>query len=296
MSDNRQQDIYKVTIWGSIVNFILLIFKFVAGVLGHSSAMVADAIHSLSDFATDIIVLFFVRISSKPADTTHKYGHGKFETLATAFIGFALLAVGIGILIEGTKNIVAVVRGEVLQAPGVIALLAATVSIISKEILYQYTVYKGRKINSQAVVANAWHHRSDAFSSIGTLVGIAGAMFLGEKWRVLDPVAAIIVSVFILKVAIDILRNSLEELMEHSLPDAEEEEIKQIILSTNGVESPHHLRTRRIGNRVAIEVHIRMNGDMTLTKAHQITTEVEQQLKLRFGENIHIGIHTEPIK
>ena len=296
MSDNRQQDIYKVTIWGSIVNFILLIFKFVAGVLGHSSAMVADAIHSLSDFATDIIVLFFVRISSKPADTTHKYGHGKFETLATEFIGFALLAVGIGILIEGTKNIVAVVRGEVLQAPGVIALLAAAVSIISKEILYQYTVYKGRKINSQAVVANAWHHRSDAFSSIGTLVGIAGAMFLGEKWRVLDPVAAVIVSVFILKVAIDILRNSLEELMEHSLPDAEEEEIKQIILSTNGVESPHHLRTRRIGNRVAIEVHIRMNGDMTLTKAHQITTEVEQQLKLRFGENTHIGIHTEPIK
>ena len=296
MSDNRQQDIYKVTIWGSIVNFILLIFKFVAGVLGHSSAMVADAIHSLSDFATDIIVLFFVRISSKPADTTHKYGHGKFETLATEFIGFALLAVGIGILIEGTKNIVAVVRGEMLQAPGVIALLAAAVSIISKEILYQYTVYKGRKINSQAVVANAWHHRSDAFSSIGTLVGIAGAMFLGEKWRVLDPVAAIIVSVFILKVAIDILRNSLEELMEHSLPDAEEEEIKQIILSTNGVESPHHLRTRRIGNRVAIEVHICMNGDMTLTKAHQITTEVEQQLKLRFGENTHIGIHTEPIK
>lgn len=296
MNDNRQQDIYKVTIWGSIVNFILLIFKFVAGVLGHSSAMVADAIHSLSDFATDIIVLFFVRISSKPADTTHKYGHGKFETLATAFIGFALLAVGIGILIEGTKNIVAVVRGEVLQAPGVIALLAAAVSIISKEILYQYTVYKGRKINSQAVVANAWHHRSDAFSSIGTLVGIAGAMFLGEKWRVLDPVAAVIVSVFILKVAIDILRNSLEELMEHSLPDAEEEEIKQIILSMNGVESPHHLRTRRIGNRVAIEVHIRMNGDMTLTKAHQITTEVEQQLKLRFGENTHIGIHTEPIK
>lgn len=296
MSDNRQQDIYKVTIWGSIVNFILLIFKFIAGVLGHSSSMVADAIHSLSDFATDIIVLFFVRISNKTADTTHKYGHGKFETLATAFIGFALLAVGIGILIEGTKNIVAVVRGEVLQAPGVIALLAAAVSIISKEILYQYTVYKGRQINSQAVVANAWHHRSDAFSSIGTLVGIAGAMFLGEKWRVLDPVAAIIVSVFILKVAIDILRNSLEELMEHSLPDAEEEEIKQIILSTNGVESPHHLRTRRIGNRVAIEVHIRMNGDMTLTKAHQITTEVEQQLKLRFGENTHIGIHTEPIK
>ena len=296
MNGNRQQDIYKVTIWGSIVNFILLIFKFIAGVLGHSSAMVADAIHSLSDFATDIIVLFFVRISSKPADTTHKYGHGKFETLATEFIGFALLAVGIGILIEGIKNIVAVVRGEMLQAPGVIALLAAAVSIISKEILYQYTVYKGRKINSQAVVANAWHHRSDAFSSIGTLVGIAGAMFLGEKWRVLDPVAAVIVSVFILKVAIDILRNSLEELMEHSLPDAEEEEIKQIILSTNGVESPHHLRTRRIGNRVAIEVHIRMNGDMTLTKAHQITTEVEQQLKLRFGENTHIGIHTEPIK
>lgn len=296
MVNNRKQDIYKVTIWGSIVNFILLIFKCIAGILGHSSAMIADAVHSLSDFVTDVIVLFFVRISSKPADTTHKYGHGKFETLATTFIGFALLVVGFGIFIEGIENIIAVIKGKTLQAPGLIALVAATVSIILKELIYQYTIYYGKKLNSQTVVANAWHHRSDAFSSIGTLIGIAGAMFLGEKWRVLDPIAAVIVSLFILKVAIDILKNSLDELMEHSLSDVEEEEIKQIILSIDGVESPHHLRTRRIGNRVAIEVHIRMNGNMILTKAHQITTEVEQQLKLRFGENTHIGIHAEPIK
>lgn len=296
MVNNRKQDIYKVTIWGSIVNFMLLIFKFVSGILGHSSAMIADAIHSLSDFVTDIIVLFFVRISSKPADISHKYGHGKFETLATSFIGFALLVVGVGIFVEGVGNIIAVIKGKTLQAPGVIALVAAIISIISKELIYQYTIYCGKKLNSQAVIANAWHHRSDAFSSIGTLIGIAGAIFLGEKWRVLDPIAAVIVSLFILKVAIDILKNSLEELMEHSLSDAEEDEIMRIILSIDGVKSPHHLRTRRIGNRVAIEVHIRMNGDMTLTKAHQITTEVEQQLKLRFGENAHIGIHTEPIK
>ncbi len=296
MVNNRKQDIYKVTIWGSIVNFILLIFKFVAGILGHSSAMIADAIHSLSDFITDIIVLFFIRISSKPADISHKYGHGKFETLATSFIGFVLLAVSIGIFIEGVENIIAVIKGKTLQTPGLIAFIAAIISIITKELIYQYTIYCGKKLNSQTVIANAWHHRSDSLSSIGTLVGIAGAMFLGEKWRVLDPIAAVIVSLFILKVAINTLKNSLEELMEHSLSSTEEEEIMQIILSIDGVESPHHLRTRRIGNRVAIEVHIRMNGNMTLNKAHHITTEVEQQLKLRFGENTHIGIHTEPIK
>lgn len=296
MVNNRKQDIYKVTIWGSIVNFILLIFKFVAGILGHSSAMIADAIHSLSDFITDIIVLFFIRISSKPADISHKYGHGKFETLATSFIGFVLLAVSIGIFIEGVENIIAVIKGKTLQTPGLIAFIAAIISIITKELIYQYTIYCGKKLNSQTVIANAWHHRSDSLSSIGTLVGIAGAMFLGEKWRVLDPIAAVIVSLFILKVAINTLKNSLEELMEHSLSSTEEEEIMQIILSIDGVESPHHLRTRRIGNRVAIEVHIRMNGNMILNKAHQITTEVEQQLKLRFGENTHIGIHTEPIK
>lgn len=292
----RTREIYRVTIIGSIVNLLLLIFKFVAGILGHSAAMIADAVHSFSDFITDIIVIVFVRISSKPADSTHRYGHGKFETLASAIIGCALLGVSGVILVGGVKEIVGVCRGEVLESPGVIALVAAAVSIVFKEVLYQYTVYKGRKYCSQAVIANAWHHRSDAFSSIGTLLGIGGAIFGGEKWRVLDPVAAVVVSLFIANVAITILKASLQELLEHSLPKDVEQEIEQIILSVEGVSEPHHLRTRRIGNHYAVEVHIRMDGGLSLQDAHRATTVVESLLKERFGEGSIVTIHTEPRK
>lgn len=297
MSDEkRENEIFRVTIVGSIVNIILLVFKFIAGIVGHSSAMVADAVHSLSDFITDIVVIVFVRISSMPADKSHDYGHGKYETLASSIIGLVLLGVGAGIFIEGLKDIVAVIGGETLQKPGIVALIAAAVSILSKEILYRYTVHKGKKVDSQVVVANAWHHRSDALSSIGTLIGIGGAIIGGEQWRVLDPIAAVIVSFFIVKVAYDILKNSLQELMEHSLPDAIEEEIEQIILSVEGVESPHKLRTRRMGNTLSIEVHIRMNGEICLMKAHNTTTIVENKLRDRFGKLINLTIHTEPIK
>lgn len=293
---SREQEIYRVTIIGSIVNLLLLIFKFVAGIFGRSSAMIADAVHSLSDFITDIIVILFVRISAKPADSTHGYGHGKFETLASAIIGCVLLGVGIGILVNGAKSIIGVFCGEVLPAPSMVALIAAAVSIVLKEVLYQYTVFKGRGLGSQAVITNAWHHRSDAFSSIGTLLGIGGAIFGGERWRVLDPLAAVVVSFFIVKVAISILKASLDELLEHSLPEAVEHEIQQIILSVDGVSSPHHLRTRRIGNNYAIEVHIRMNGALSLCDAHNATTVVEDRLKARFGENTIVTIHAEPIK
>lgn len=293
---SRESGIYRVTIVGSIVNFMLLVFKFVAGVLGHSAAMVADAVHSLSDFVTDIIVIVFVRISSKPADSTHGYGHGKFETLATTIVGCVLLGVGIGICVNGVRDIIGLFRGELQPAPSMIALVAAAVSILFKEVLYQYTLFKGKNLCSQAVIANAWHHRSDAFSSIGALLGIGGAVLGGDRWHVLDPVAAVVVSLFIVKVAISILKNSLDELLEHSLSEEVEQEIVQIILSVEGVSSPHHLRTRRIGNNYAIEVHIRMNGDLSLFDAHRMTSVVERLLKERFGENTIVTIHTEPIK
>ena len=215
---SRQKSIYKVTWIGSVVNFLLLAFKFAAGILGHSAALVADAVHSLSDFATDIIVIVFVRISGKPEDEDHKYGHGKYETLATAVIGLILFAVGIGILVNGATAVGDFLKGKVLPAPSIVALIVAAISIISKEILYRYTINEGKKLNSQAVIANAWHHRSDAFSSIGTLIGIGGAIFLGEKWRILDPIAAIVVSGFIMKVAIDLLKPCIDELLERSLP------------------------------------------------------------------------------
>ena len=293
---NREKSIYKVTWIGSIVNFLLLTFKFVAGILGHSSALVADAVHSLSDFATDIIVIVFVKISGKPEDDDHRYGHGKYETLATALIGVALFAVGIGLLVSGATKVADVIKGVVLRAPSMIALVAAAVSIVAKEILYRYTVRVGKNLNSQAVVANAWHHRSDAFSSIGTLIGIGGAILLGEKWRILDPLAAIVVSAFIIKVAADLLKPCVDELLERSLPAETEKRILDIIASFPEVSSPHHLRTRRIGNHIAIEVHLRMDGKTSLEDAHTVATNVERQLKSEFGPDTHIGIHMEPLK
>lgn len=291
----REKEIYKVTLLGSIVNFLLLVFKFLAGFLGHSSAMIADAVHSLSDFVTDIIVFVFVRISGKPQDEGHDYGHGKFETLATAIIGVVLLFVGIGIFLNSSRSIIDVCRGAELESPGILALVAAFVSIVLKEILYQYTVYKGKRLASKVVIANAWHHRSDAFSSIGTLVGIGGAIFLGPAWRILDPIAALVVSLFIMKVSYDLVKPCIDELLEKSLPKEVEDRIIEIILSHPGAVSPHNLRTRHIGNSIAIEVHIRMNSSMILKDAHDITKRIETSLKNEFGQGTHIGIHMEPM-
>lgn len=292
---NREKEIYKLTLWGSFVNFLLLVFKFVAGFVGNSAAMIADAVHSLSDFITDIIVILFVRVSSMPKDENHHYGHGKYETLATAIIGLVLFAVGVGILVNAVEAIIDFFHGKELAAPNIWALGAAAVSIVFKEALYQYTVYKGKNLNSNAVMANAWHHRSDALSSIGTLLGISGAMFLGEKWRVLDPIAAFLVSIFILKVAIELTKASLEELLEKSLPKKTQEKILNIIHSFPEVKSPHNLRTRHIGSNIAIEFHIRMDGNLSLNEVHEITKRMENALKAEFGPLTHIGIHMEPI-
>ena len=293
---SREKGIYKVTIVGSIVNFLLLVFKFFAGIAGHSAAMLADAVHSLSDFITDIVVIVFVRIAGKPEDKGHDYGHGKYETLATAIIGLLLLCVGFGIFWNGASYIYTFLRGGQLESPGVVALVAALVSIVSKEILYQYTVIQGKKLNSQAVIANAWHHRSDALSSIGTAIGIGGAILLGDHWRVLDPVAAVVVSFFIMKVSVRLLIPCVDELLEKSLPEDVEKEIEQTVLSFPGVSQPHHLRTRRIGNYYAIELHVRMDGKITLEEAHSTATAIENKLKEMFGKGTHVGIHVEPTK
>lgn len=278
------------------MNFLLLVFKFIAGILGHSSALVADAVHSLTDFVTDVIVIVFVRISGKPEDEDHRYGHGKYETLATAIIGLALFAVGAGLLVGGATKVSGVLKGAVLPAPSIIALVAAAVSILAKEILYRYTVRIGKNLDSQAVIANAWHHRSDAYSSIGTFLGVGGAIFLGEKWRILDPLAAIVVSAFIIKVAIELIKPCIDELLERSLPAETEARILDIIATFPEISSPHHLRTRRIGNNIAIEVHLRMDGQTTLEAAHEVATAVEKRLKEEFGPDTHIGIHMEPVK
>lgn len=295
-ADSRRQGIYRVTLWGSAVNFLLVVCKFVAGVLGGSAAMVADAVHSLSDFVTDVVVLLFVRLSGKPCDVDHEFGHGKYETLATALIGLMLGGVGLGVLWSGGLEIVSWLQGETLRAPGLIALGAALLSLLSKELLYQWTVRQGRRLRSAAVVANAWHHRSDALSSLGTTVGIGGAIVLGEAWRVLDPLAAVVVSVLILKVAMQLFVPSMEELLEKSLPDEEEKEIRAVILEQPGCTDPHNLRTRRIGNYCAIDVHFRMDGRTTIDEAHRATREIEDRLRERFGSQTLINTHVEPVK
>ena len=290
----RNREIYKVTLIGGVVNVVLLLFKFIAGILGHSAAMVADAVHSLSDFVTDIVVLVFIRISGKPKDKSHDYGHGKYETLALTIIGLALLAVAIGIIYSGTTKIISWANGEDLGAPGILALWAALLSIVLKEGVYRYSMVKARELNSQAVEANAWHHRSDALSSVGTAVGIGGAIFLGQRWTVLDPIASVIVGAFIVKVSVELLRKGIGDLMEQSLPDAVEEEILHLVASLPGDVKPHDLRTRRIGNHYAIELHILMDGDLSLREAHDKASEVEDLLRDHYGKETHVAVHVEP--
>ena len=258
---DRVKEVYKVTIAGSIINVVLLVLKFAAGILGHSAAMIADAIHSLTDFATDVVVLVFVKLGNKPKDKDHDYGHGKYETLATAIIGISLFVVGVMICYSGVTKTKA-----------------------------------GKKYHSEAVVANAWHHRSDALSSIGTMFGIGGAIILGEKWAVLDPLAAIIVSAFIIKAAWGLVMQSVKELTDASLPETEEDEILKIANEEEGVGEIHNLRTRRIGNKIAIEMHVRMPGSLSLYEAHEHATHIETKLKQHFGADTHVGIHLEPIK
>ncbi len=290
----RNKEIYKVTMVGGAVNVVLLLFKFVAGIVGHSAAMVADAVHSLSDFVTDVIVLVFVHISGKPKDKSHDYGHGKFETLAMTVIGLALLVVAVGIVYSGMTKIIDWANGTDLEAPGMLALWAALLSIVLKEGVYRYSMVKARELNSQAVEANAWHHRSDALSSLGTAIGIGGAIFLGKRWTVLDPIASVVVGMFIVKVAINLLRRGIGDLMEQSLPDAVEEEMLQMVGAIPGVVEPHNLRTRRIGNHYAIELHIRMDGDISLRESHDKASEVEDMLRNRYGEDTHVAVHVEP--
>jgi len=291
---DRERQIYKVTLAGGAVNVVLLAFKFAAGILGRSAAMIADAVHSLSDFITDLIVLVFVHISGKPQDKSHDYGHGKYETLALTIIGIALMIVAVGIFHNGALRIAAWWQGEELEAPGMLALWAALVSIILKEVTYRFTIRYARKLDSPALEANAWHHRSDALSSIGTAVGIGGAILLGRRWAVLDPIASVVVGAFIVKVAVELILQGMRDLLEHSLPDDVEDEIIRIAQEEPDVIQPHDLRTRRIGNRYAIELHILMNGDITLSQAHDHADSIEGKLKERFGENTHVAIHMEP--
>ena len=293
-TDARVSKVKNVTYLGMVVNVLLTFGKLLAGVVGKSSAMLADGVHSLSDIATDVVVIAFVGIAARESDQDHHYGHGKYETFATMLISFVLLVVGLGIFWEGLKALYGHFNGVVLPEPGMIALYAAIISIVSKELLYRYTMVVANRIQSSAVKANAWHHRSDAFSSIGTALGIGGAIFLGESWRLLDPLAGMVVSIFIVKMAVEIGLPSVKELLETALPEETRAEIEKIIQSQPGVLHYHRLRTRKIGMVNAVEVHVKVDRYLTVEASHQIATAVEEALRHRFGKQTHVGVHIEP--
>lgn len=291
---NREKTIARVTAWGALVNFALAALKLAAGLLGRSSAMVADAVHSFSDLVSDAIVLVMVRVSSKGQDKGHDFGHGKFETLATAAVAILLFFVGVRLMVGGIGKIRLVLDGGELPSPDSIALWAAVVSIAVKEALYWWTSVTGKKVNSPAMISNAWHHRSDALSSIGSALGIGGAMLLGGKWAVLDPIVGCIISIFILAVAVKMVVPALDELTEGSLPDETEEEIERIICSVDGVENVHELKTRKNGPDIIIAAHIVVNAAMSVAVAHRLTEIAESKLREKFGQKTQISLHVEP--
>lgn len=290
----REKKVTRVTLLGSVVNLLLTVFKILAGIFGRSAAMVADGVHSLSDLMSDVVVLVFIRVSSKAKDREHEFGHGKFETLATVVVSLILIVVAANLISSGVSSVRAVIGGEVLPTPGWIALAAAAVSVLSKEILYRITVKVGKEVDSPVTVANAWHHRSDAFSSIGSLVAVAGAILLGQKWTVLDPIASCVIGVMIIVVAVKMAVPSLQELLDASLPENVEKEIMDIITGVVGVQSAHGLKTRRNGTSVVMEAHVVVNPEITVEKAHEISTVVERSIRAKLGPQTQISLHIEP--
>ena len=294
--EGREKQIRNVTLWGAAVNVVLTVAKLLAGIFGKSAAMVADGVHSLSDLLSDLVVLVFTHISSKGKDRKHSFGHGKFETMATLIVSVILIFVAYKLMSNGVESIVDIATGETLPKPSYIALIAAVMSIIAKEILYQWTAKVGKRTNSTVVIANAWHHRSDALSSIGSLIGIGGAIILGHEWTMLDPIASCVIIVVIAVTAIRIAIPSLAELLEASLPEEIENEIIKTAFEVPGVSDIHELKTRRNGVSVIIDAHIVVDPSMTIVEAHDIATNVEEALTAKFGKETQLNIHVEPDK
>lgn len=291
---DRTAKVTFVTLVGSVVNIILTVFKIFAGVLGRSTAMIADGIHSLSDLLSDIVVIVFVKISAKGRDKDHDYGHGKFETIATLIISLMLIVVAVNLMSGGINKIRQILDGGEVSSPGMIALWAAVASIVLKEILYRYTIIQGKALNSPMMIANAWHHRSDAFSSVGSLLGIAGAIFLGDKFVILDPITGCVISIFILVMAVKMSVPAIKELLDVSLPDDVEEKIEATAKSVKGVVDLHELKTRREGPGIIMEGHLVLDSEISLKEAHDISKKVEESLRKEFGPETQISLHLEP--
>ncbi len=291
---DRTSKVTFVTLVGSVVNIVLTVFKILAGIMGRSTAMIADGIHSLSDLLSDIIVIVFVKISSKGRDKNHDYGHGKFETFATLIISLMLIVVAANLMSGGINKIRLILDGGEVSSPGMIALWAAVASIVFKEALYHYTIIQGKALNSPMMIANAWHHRSDAMSSIGSLIGIGGAIFLGNKFVILDPVTGCVISIFIFVMAVRMSVPAIKELLDVSLPDEVEERIEATAKTIPGVIELHELKTRREGPGIIMEGHLVLHSDISLKEAHNISKKGEESLRKEFGPETQISLHLEP--
>lgn len=282
--------IRRTSLVGIIGNIVLTAFKLFAGIVGHSGAMVSDAVHSLSDVLATFIAFLGVRLSKKPADQEHPYGHERFECVASLILGVILLVTGLGIGKVGIEKIIAGNYG-MLAVPSTIALVAAVVSIVTKEAMYWYTRYNAQKLNSAAFMADAWHHRSDAFSSVGSLIGIGGAM-LGIP--VLDPIASLVICLFILKVAYDILKDSISKMLDSSCGKDYEEKLSDYITAQDGVIRVDALRSRMFGNKVYVDLTIQVDGDLPLRDAHTVAERVHNNVEQAFQDIKHIMIHLNP--
>jgi cation diffusion facilitator family transporter len=288
----RQAGVVKRVTWiGFAINIALSAFKLLAGVFGHSQAMVADAVHSLSDCVTDVVVLVGVAFWTKPPDASHPHGHKRIETIVTTLIGVALAAVGAGIIF----NALLTLKEAHNVTPSIVAFIAAMVSIAVKEGLYRWTVFMGKQVKSSAMIANAWHHRSDAFSSIPAAIAIAGAVLI-PKWQFLDHVGAVVVSVFILQAAWKISWPALMQLVDVGAPRKDCEKIKQIAISTKGVKVVHALRTRYVGAELQADLHVLVDGSLTVKEGHDIAEEVKKRLLDNGPDVIDVTVHVEPIE
>lgn len=294
-AEHQTKALKRVTYLGMITNIILVIIKFLAGIFAHSQVLVADAVHSFSDLATDLAILIGVRYWNAPADKDHPHGHAKIETMITMFIGIALLLVGIGLIRSAIHSIDLLISGTKLPKPGIAAFFAALLSIISKEWLYWKTLRVGKDVHSTAIMANAWHHRSDALSSIPAALAVLAILLFGEKYVFLDPVGTILVSLMLIYASAGILRPTLSILLDHSISNDALQQIEKAVLAMKEVDGVHKIRSRYTGSeQFAIDLHIQVDPQMPVVQAHSLSHRIQEMLHKTNPEIVDVVIHIEP--
>ena len=273
------------------VNLVLSLFKLLAGILAHSGAMLSDAVHSASDVISTIVVIIGVKLSGKKSDAEHQYGHERLECVSAIILAGLLFATGVGIGMSGIKSILAGSKGQKIMEPGLLALIAAVVSIVTKEWMFWYTRAAAKKISSGALMADAWHHRSDALSSVGSFVGILGAR-LGCP--IMDPVASVVICIFILKAAIDIFKDAIDRMVDHSCDEETEDKMRQAVLEVPGVKGVDVLQTRLCGSKIYVDLEISADGQQSLNDAHAIAERVHHMIENTFQDVKHCMVHVNP--